>query len=102
MTKALQNVSLKWKMAGATSLILAIATLVVLWYFPYSQQRALTMGITDKVRAVANMLGASIVPALDLSLNILGGGQEGPNDGASNALEKQLADVFGGASLDTS
>ena len=105
MTKALQNVSLKWKMAGATSLILALATLVVLWYFPYSQQRALTRGITEKVRAVANMLGASIVPALDLSMGGLAamvGMPESQQDGASNSLEKQLTDVFGGASLDKS
>ncbi len=65
MRGLLDNLSVKWKMALATSLILLLAVAAVLWYFPRSQRQALESGMKTKVTTVAKMLSWSLVTAVD-------------------------------------
>lgn len=66
MLTLIRNLSLKWKMAFSSSLILLAAMAVVWVYFSNVQDEALRSGIQAKVKAVANTLAATIAPAIQL------------------------------------
>ncbi|HOX42068.1 MAG TPA: methyl-accepting chemotaxis protein [Myxococcota bacterium] len=60
----IRNLSLKWKLFGSAALVMALITLVMLSYYPASQNRALADGLRAKVTAVATMLSSSLAPAV--------------------------------------